>query len=225
MIEMLRKYSPDGIELSFAFPEYLANFNITEENLKYLRSLKYVTIHAPWKNIQYGNNETSKKVLEKIEQLYEKINAKNVTFHPIEIEDVNIFDKYSFNVSIENEDWKKSSYNSIEKMKQILDSNKRFKMTLDFAHVLTVDSNDIKSYIDEFADRISQIHLAYHNRNLNDHYFLYKHQDEVKEFVGHIKNLNVPIVLEAVAPNEEEVPLIKNEIEYVKKILNIIHDN
>jgi hypothetical protein len=56
MVKELRKFSPAGIELSFAYPEYLLNFDLDKDNLEYLRSLKFNSIHAPWENITYGEN-------------------------------------------------------------------------------------------------------------------------------------------------------------------------
>jgi len=53
MIRKIKEFSPDGIELSFAYPEYLSDFILSEENLKYLQSLKFISIHSPWKEISY----------------------------------------------------------------------------------------------------------------------------------------------------------------------------
>ena len=81
MIKRIREFSPYGIELSFAYPQYLFDFVINKDNLDYLQSLKFNSIHVPWKEITYGSNQKTKNVLEAIEKLYKQINAKNVVFH------------------------------------------------------------------------------------------------------------------------------------------------
>ena len=81
LVEVLRQFSPAGIEISFAYPEYLLNFDINRKNLKYLRGLKFNSIHSPWKNVTYGKNKTSKEILQKISELYKQINARNIVFY------------------------------------------------------------------------------------------------------------------------------------------------
>ena len=97
--------------------------------------------------------------------------------------------------------------------------NPKLKFTFDFAHALTVSSNDIPLYIDKFKDKIIEIHLAMLNRNLKDHWFLHKYDStEIRNLLNHLKNIKAPIILECVASNNDEVQLIKKEIEYIKEI-------
>jgi len=66
-IRLLRQFSADGIELNFAFSRDLINFRITPDNLEYLKD-KRVTIHAPWKDITYGNNPNCITTLDLIQE-------------------------------------------------------------------------------------------------------------------------------------------------------------
>jgi len=219
MIKRIREFSPYGIELSFAYPQYLFDFVINKDNLDYLQSLKFNSIHVPWKEITYGSNQKTKNVLEAIEKLYKQINAKNVVFHKEQIENIQIITNYDFTASIENGDWKELAGNNVEKIQGILKENPKLKFTFDFAHALTVSSNDIPLYIDKFKDKIIEIHLAMLNRNLKDHWFLHKYDStEIRNLLNHLKNIKAPIILECVASNNDEVQLIKKEIEYIKEI-------
>ena len=56
IIRKIKEFSPDGIELLFAHPQYLFDFVISEENLNYLKSLKFISIHAPCKEITYDSS-------------------------------------------------------------------------------------------------------------------------------------------------------------------------
>ena len=219
MISRIRKFSPEGIELSFAYPQYLFDFIINKENLDYLQSLKFNSIHVPWKEITYGNNQESKNVLEFIEKLYKQINAKNVVFHKEQIEEIQIVTNYDFTASIENGDWKELAGNSVEKIEEILKGNPKLKFTFDFAHALTISSNDVSLYVNKFKDELIEIHLSMLNKNLKDHWFLHKYDSqEMRNLLNHLKNINTPIVLECVASNNGQVQLIKKEIEYIKGI-------
>ncbi|MFA4998848.1 MAG: hypothetical protein WC514_02400 [Candidatus Paceibacterota bacterium] len=220
MISKIREFSPEGIELSFAYPEYLFDFTIKEENLRYLRNLKFNSIHAPWIEITYGNNQKSKDVLTAIEKLYKQIDAKDVVFSNKEqIADINVITDYDFIVSIENDDWKHPLSNIPEKIEEVFSENKILKLTFDFAHALTVSPKDIPMYINKFKDRIISIHLAMLNKELKDHWFLHKHDSKrMRELLGYLKEINSPVILECVASDWKEVALIKEEIKYIKSI-------
>jgi sugar phosphate isomerase/epimerase len=217
MIQKLREFSPDGIELSFAHPQFLFDFTINEENLKYLRTLKFNSIHAPWKNIIYEDSSVCRKVLEKIYELYVKINARNVVFHKGPEDDFKILRDFNFISSVENDDWRKG-LNTPLQIDQELIANPNLKLTFDFAHALTVSSRDIPTYFTGFKDSIIQVHIAMLNRLMQDHYFLHKHDSSgLRRLIGMIPK-NIPLVLECVAPNEDEVALVKEEINYIRSI-------
>lgn len=220
MIEELRKFSPMGIELCSAYPEYLLSFDINENNLKYLRSLKFNSIHAPWKNITYGSNSTSDKVLQKISELYKLVNARNVVFHKGQIKDYESILNGNFEPSIENDDWRKPKY-TIEDIENILNKNGKLKFTFDFAHALTVSPADIPAYLGKFKDKLIEIHLAMLNKNLKSHWFLHKYDNPgIRDLLDDLKKASngVPLVLECVLSNRRELPLIKKEMEYIKSI-------
>jgi hypothetical protein len=213
MIEMLRKFSPDGIEISFADPDYLFQFDISDENVEYLKTLPYVTIHAPWKNIRYSDNEVCAKTLKAIEALYNKIDAKNVTIHSLEVDDYKVLNDCKFKISTENEDYRKPCKTPLE-IGEVLKKNPKIGFTFDFAHGMTVDLGMTDNFLN-FA-QLQQVHLAYFDDTLSDHFFLCKHKsDEIEEQIKKIPE-NVPLVLEAVAEKKEQIAWVKDEIEYLR---------
>jgi len=214
-VEKLRQLSPKGVELSFAYPDDLFDFDINKNNLEYLRSLKFNSIHAPWKNIIYGKNKTSEKVLQKISELYKQIKCRNVVFHKNEIEDYSVITNNGFTASIENDDWRKPN-NNFEDMKDILDSRREFKLTFDFSHALSVSFPDNLRYINYFKDRLIEIHLSIINKNSEKHDFLHKYNtSELKALLQPLKTVFVPIILEGAVSNLEEIRSIKKEMEYI----------
>lgn len=227
-IAMLRDFSIDGMELCFADADDLLNFSINEANLKYLQSFKFNSIHAPWKNIDYGNNNKCKKTLIVIEKLYKEINAINVSFHIFGVEKIKetkIFNEYDFIFSIENNDsgrLKRPGLDTVEKIKKALTINPNFKFTFDFAHALVTSPQEIPVFINKFKNKLTQIHLSYLTKQMKDHWFLHKYDSkEMRNLLNHLKNTNAPIVLECVASNWEEMALVKKEMEYVKSIFTL----
>lgn len=218
MIRKLRQFSPDGIELSFAAPEYLFNFSVTADNRAYLRSLPYVTIHAPWKTVVYGPRGNGRSVVAAIEKLYLEINAKNVTVHASEVQDFEIFHLPRCQWSVENDDWRKGA-NRLEQIEVILRRYPWLKFTFDFAHALTISEDEPKAYLEKLRPRMSQIHLSYFDRKLKDHHFLSRHRNvQIDSLTKLAATAGKPLVLECVAETEEEIPLVTQEIQYVKRL-------
>lgn len=217
-IEALQRFSPAGLELSFFSPEYLLDFEISKDNLRYPQTLKFNSIHAPVCDIVYGDNKKCKKVLKKISELYKQISARNVVFHKDQIEDYSVITGYDFVASIENDDWTKPK-NTIEDMKNILDNNREFKLTFDFAHAIAT-SSDISEYINYFKDRIIEIHISIIPiKELGNHTFLYKYNnEEIRRLMQPLKTVDVPLVLECEVPNVKEIELIGKEMDFLKKI-------
>jgi len=218
IIKKLQRFSPSGIELSFHNPEYLLNFDIERDILEYLQTLRFNSIHAPFKEIVYGNNKLCKEVLRKISELYTKINARNVVFHKDQIEDYNLITDSKFVSSIENDDWRKPN-NSIRDIKNLLNKHKELKLTFDFAHAITVSPSEIPEYLDYFKDRLAEIHISIINKESKRHDFLHKHNNEkLKSLTQFLKIASVPLILECVVFNPKEIDLIEKEIEYIKRI-------
>lgn len=216
-IKLLRQFSPAGIEVSFAYPRYLFDFEIEEDNLKYLKSLKFNSIHAPWKDFIYEDNEDSRKILKIISRLYKDINARNVVFHKDSIKDYNFIANNEFVVSLENDDWRKPN-NTMDYLKNILDNNKKFKFTFDFAHAMST-SADVAKYIDCLKDRLIEVHLSIIDKNSKQHSFLHKNDsNELRALLQNLKSVSAPVILECAISNNNEIELIKKEIEYIQRI-------
>ncbi len=220
-INKIREFSLDGIELNIAILQYLFNFGevVNKENLVYLQSLNFNSIHAPDRKFPYGNNEKSMKTLKAIEKIYKKMNAKNVVFHREQIEDINVFSNYDFIASIENGDWEKMDAKTPDQIGEILEKNPNLKFTFDFAHAFSVSPDDIPKYIDKFRDKLIEIHLSMIEPKTKEHWFVHKFDSkEIRNLLKCLKKTNAPIVLECVAFNKDEICLIKEEIKYIKSI-------
>jgi len=218
MIEMLKEFSPQGIELSFAYSHFLSDFSFTESNLDFLRGLKFNSIHAPWKDIVYDKGPHCRKVLAKIEDIYYQVKAKNVVVEPRQVVDYEIFNNQNFIVSTENSDWKKEP-NTPEQIGQILNQYPFLRFAFDFAHALTMNFRDITGFIEKFSNSISEVHIAGLDREIKDHWFLHKYDSpKIRNFLKMIETIDASLVLECAANNPDEINLIKNEIKYIRSI-------
>jgi len=183
-----------------------------------LKGLKFNSIHAPWIDIVYGDNEKTKKALDVISKVCKQIKARCVVFHEEQIEDYTPIINSDFLPAIENDDWRKPKH-SVEDIKNILSQNPKFKFTFDFAHAITVSPLDVPIYINAFKDKLIEVHFSMANKEIGKHDFLYKYDnEEIRKLIQYLKNVSVPFVLEGVISGPEEIELIKREMEYIKLI-------
>ena len=168
-IQRMRSLNPDGIEICIADSEYVLSFNPTNELVQYLKSLKRITIHAPWIGIQYSNNPLCSKVLKKIEELYQLLWAEFVVVHSNWTDNYDIFRNYNFRVLLENEDYKFRQGITPDQIGRILDINPDIGFNFDFAHALTIWPDTVKEFIDRFGKQIAQVHMSNLTQWLKDY--------------------------------------------------------
>lgn len=226
-IKLARTFPVDGVEISFQSPEYLRGFFPAQDNLDYLQDPKNrVSIHAPWKNITYDNGVNCLGVLDLLQDLSHKVKAQNITFHQTPNDDLRITADYKFLSSIENDEISKGleGITSLQLMDKALKRNPHMKITLDIAHALTISPEEAVTYIVRFKNKITQAHVSYLNKHMieskEDHGFLHQNKSGRLSAVLGIIPQQVPLVLECVVQDKSELPLIKEEIEYLRKSRN-----
>ena len=211
-IERIRPFSPKGIELMLNSPESVRKIKLKEENISYLRSLEFVTIHAPSASgVIYQNDKETEGLLEKLSFLYNEVGAKNITFHIDQITDCDILSSYPWQYSVENSDNRKSCGQKPEEMEKFLIKDNQAKFTFDFAHAMQVNPDYVKKFL-ELKEKISEIHVSVCQTQLKEHHFISRNLTKIIEKKLNLLPAGCPFVTEAVAISEEEVPYIKTEI-------------
>ncbi|MBD3249506.1 hypothetical protein GF336_05655 [Candidatus Woesearchaeota archaeon] len=216
MIKLIKRYNPQGIEMSFAYSKYLLDFKISKSNVRYLQKLNFNSIHAPWKDITYKRNRKTKQIMDKIIELYLLIKAKNVVFHRNTINNLRSIIDPDISPSLENDDWK-GPWETIDKIRNVVDNYPSLRLTFDYAHALTVSSMSVPDYLRNYRDMLSEIHISFLGRDMTDHGFLFQHDLLHLRNISQLsKNTYAPFVLECVVPCPAKVDLLKKEVTYIK---------
>ncbi len=111
MDEMLKIYNSagaDAVELSFLHLREIMGFTASREMLDEAGRFKYVSIHAPGKEIRYGSNDATKKVIDALSALGSRLPLKAIVIHPDTVENFRVLEKSGLPFVIENMDSKKS---------------------------------------------------------------------------------------------------------------------
>lgn len=207
--DIYAKAGSEIIEICFA---KIGEIDKLKSIIPWVEKYPYKSIHLPT-DIKYRNDIETKKVLDEIANFYKAIGANLILVHPDLVEDWDMFDEYPFVRAVENMDNRKQKYKNLPDLKELFKRKKDWKMVLDLNHCYP---NDVsmklaQDFIDEFQDRIAEIHLSGY---VEYHEPLFKtKQIEIMEFC---KKLDASIIIESTFDSVDEV---KKEIDYIKKFL------
>ena len=204
----------NGIEIMLANGQILEKFSINSKNVKWLRALSHVTLHAPVSILKeaYGDMALVGKQLKILEDIYNIVKAKAVIFHVTSIPEYGILREFNFKFIIENTTLKGNV--DIHSFYQRLEEY-RADMCLDVSHSFTWSSKEAEKYNIKFKDKIFQIHLSASSGG-HEHLPLSASGDTFKESIKFLKNINKPIIIESDYNN--------NNLEFLCKDINFLFD-
>ncbi len=181
---------------------------LTADNL---RGFEYVSLHAP--KFDYGDNDGTAKIFEKISRINALRKLDAVVFHPDNVADFSIFDRTDFPVVFENMDNRKKHYQTPDEIAPLFSINNDFKLVLDLNHVCSNDPSMALAaeFYEKLGSKISHIHLSgyagYHEPLF---------QTKQLEIIKAVKNLDTPIIIESTIAPEDA----KTEYDYILRNLN-----
>ncbi|PLW79912.1 hypothetical protein C0585_05390 [Candidatus Woesearchaeota archaeon] len=212
LLEKIQHLDIEGVELTIGTVHELENFELKKSQIKWLKQLKYVSIHAPFKLLSDPNK--IKIYLDKLQKIYDLTNAKTVIIHPDNLPEKKLLKKYSMHVSTENMVKRKNI--TIPKLKKIIEEY-GLGLCLDVAHSYFWSEKETKKLIDEFKEIITQVHFS-NNYRRKDHLPFDKVSKSFLRSINPLKDIEVPIII------EEDIKTKdfdwNQEISNIKKILN-----
>lgn len=220
-INFLKQLPCNAIEIGLSETPDLDK-KISKQNIKYLKSLDYVSLHSPFykpgrKDFFYDDNKETKEILDRLQYYYDLIEAKALIIHPNQIKNYDILKKYDMNFCLENMPKKRNiNYNQINSDAK----EHNFNICLDTAHVFTYNNELMPKLIKTFKNKIYQVHLSdrrYSNIALKekDHQQLLgcKDLDKFKP----LKDLNCPMIIEIdVQDKVYDLDNFRKEYQFVK---------
>ncbi|MBW3020122.1 TIM barrel protein [Candidatus Woesearchaeota archaeon] len=226
-ISIIRGTKLTAIEIVFATPSQMEQ-ELSEDNLKFLREQYYVSIHAPFLDhlgnpLHYHMDSKTHKLLDKLNEWYEKLNAKALVFHPNLITNYEIFYGYNFNICLENMPLEKNF--SLKEIRNIIKHHKNFKIVINTSHSFTYEIEHLSELIEEFKDKIQHVQLSdrYYNPSrsaeVNRSQLVYC--DDLSKFKN-LRDLDCPMILDAGLHNSQNDLLnLSKEIYCAKKMLGL----
>lgn len=164
----------------------------------------------------YRDDDSSHKILKKIEALCSRFAIQNIVIHPDTVVDRSLFQQYQhLPFSIENMDERKKIWRSVEDVKKILDENPHISFTLDLQHCYVNDPTMqlAKDFHEALWDKLVQYHISwYHPEYL--HYPLFKTNQDI--IISSLQRTDLPIIIESTFDEPGE---LEKEMAYIKKVI------
>lgn len=214
-IKLYSSLGADAIELGFATPKELFQFNPSKEAIDAVKKIGHVSIHAPWKKIRYNTDSTSGEVIAALSRLCGKMPINGIVVHPDTVEDFTVLEKTSLPFLIENMDSRKKYGTHPEHIRE-LKEHYHLDFVFDVQHASEHDStmNLAKELVEVMGDRLKHMHVSGHNefeRHIPVH--LAANRKSIAEILK--LGLKVPKILEGIIFDNFEAT-IKNELNYVR---------
>lgn len=163
IINLIKDIETDAIELNFGrVDEFLS---LSESDLfditKAISSFKDVSIHAPFRDIEYDLN--SRDLLTRLKDFAAKISAKYVVFHPDTIANGGVIEGIlGMDAAIENMDKNKLFGKSAVDLDILFRQMPSASFVLDLNHVFTLDSSMklANIFFEKYQSRIAAYHIS-----------------------------------------------------------------
>ena len=214
-IKLYYSLGADAIELSFATPNQLFDYHLSEQAKNNIEKFASVSIHAPWKEVRYWDNSETQKIIDKLRTLCSKLPVEGLVLHPDTIDNFEILDQSGLPFLLENMDRRKSYGTHPEQFRE-LKRKYNFGFVLDIQHAYEHDSSMqlAKELIDVMGNKLKHMHISgYSESEIHVPTHCAVNKKEITEILR--MGLNVPIILEGILL-EDIQNSIKKELEYIR---------
>lgn len=160
-IKLYLSFGADAIELGFATPNELLAYELTEAAAGKIKQFKHISIHAPSKEVRYGSNSDTQKIIEKLKWLCSRLLIKGIVVHPDLIDDFKMLDQSGLPFLLENMD-KRKSYGTHPDHIRDLKEKYNFGFVLDVEHAYEHDPSMqlAQEFINVMGDRLKHMHIS-----------------------------------------------------------------
>jgi len=207
----------DGVELLFARPEHLLEFEFDKRALEFIQQLKISSLHMPFIGVEYKDNTVTNKLLEKARRIDDKIGIQYFVFHPNNVKDFKVLDKVC-KACIENTSNKirEKTFSKLEGIRKVLEGNPKIGFVLDVCHAMITGSEPMDFL--KFENRLKAVHISSvwkRGGELRQHGFLVEAEENQLSKIKPIFKAKVPFVVESIISPEKNI--MKRELAFLRE--------
>ncbi|MBT5023164.1 sugar phosphate isomerase/epimerase [Candidatus Woesearchaeota archaeon] len=214
-IQQIKELGCNCTEFTFATKEDLDQALLSLDSSEFIKTLDYVSVHAPFR-FEYGKNDETYTLLNKLFYFSELVQASHITIHHNLIQDDWVVDKLlNSGIKTSFENLKKGNPYTMSDYFQILKQNPGVGLVFDAGHALTYSENYLKEFLTKLkpTNKLDQFHIS-------DCYGGKPHRPiKNPNFLNHLKEFDVPFIIESkYSPDEKDV--LKKDLDIVRMYLS-----
>lgn len=216
--ERIRLYlslGAEAIELGFATPSTLLEYQLSNQSISDIKEFRSVSVHAPWKGLRYGSDNSTRKVVDKLRRLCDDLPITGLVLHPDTIDDFDMLNKSGLPFLLENMDIRKSYATHPDQFREFV-KNYQFGFVLDVQHAYEHDHSMAiaKEFIEVMGDRLKQMHVS--GRSASEIHVPVFQSSNRESILDILKlGLNVPKIFEGIVVKDIR-NTIQQELSYVR---------
>lgn len=159
-IKLFLSLGATAMELSFTKPCHLNQFKLTSDMIKDIKKFSYISIHAPWKEVEYDSDTITNTIIQKLKSLCEQLPINGIVVHPNTINDFSRLLTSGLPILIENMDKRKKFGTTPKHFKELKKYD--FGFILDIQHAYEHDPSMglAKELIDIMDNKLRYIHIS-----------------------------------------------------------------
>jgi len=212
LLDYPRKLNLRAVEITLGPMNEFNAFNPSKKQLKWLHSLDYVSLHAPFRTRGLDLD----MIATKTKKIFDLVNAKTVIVHANNISMIDAFYK-RMPISIEHMEVRRNI--SLKDFKKIVDKYPKASICMDVSHNYTHSVNETKHMLNLFGNRIKEIHFS-GSKYKKTHTTM---ANSPRAFFKSIKPLiktDIPIIIEEDCP-KSTFSWLKSEVNTIRNLLQL----
>ncbi|UCH02010.1 MAG: hypothetical protein JSV20_09385 [Candidatus Bathyarchaeota archaeon] len=160
-IKCFSSFGANALELCYVTPTELNEFKLTSEMIADIKKFDYISIHAPFKEVRYKRDVTTKNIIEKLCLFCEQLSIQGIVIHPDITDDFKYLEKSGLPFLVENMDYRKKFGKTPEHFRGLI-KEYNFGFVLDTQHAYENDAT-MKlgiELISIMGDRLKELHVS-----------------------------------------------------------------
>lgn len=191
-LDHCRELQFSEIEIALSTERMVRDYLIFLEETRDFSSFQRVSVHAPWHRVSYGHNNRTRRILNDLALIAQRIPVEEFVFHIDNIENMEVLTQWGQPVCLENSD----TEGEIKTLSDAL-------MKTDFSLALNINRGarrrqHLEEILLRFRHRVSRIHVSGYDGRHGRMPILAADQLSI---LDRIKGIPAPIILEGLFPS------------------------
>lgn len=208
-VEICRDFKFSRIEIAIPHIKMLKSFNLSEPFCEHIKSFREITVHAPWCDINYGDNARTRVILDHLRNLHDKLKVEAFIFHFDRVKNLKVLLDSGLPVYLENSD-KPGSWPEFRSVLR----RTGIKCVLNVNRAIRTD-NYLNDLVTEFGDKVAQVQVSGFVNEARRMPILAAGQQHLLDSVKFIK---APFVIEGLFSPEDYVSIAREKNAISEKI-------